>query len=186
MQYIGISIPGAYLIELEPQVDERGFFARTVCIKDFQNHEINGHMVQQSISWNTHKGTLRGIHFQAFPHEEEKLVRVTQGAIYDVIVDLRIDSPAYGHWQAFELNADNRLQLFIPKGVAHGFQTTVDNTEVLYEMTSPFHPDASRGIRWDDTTLAIKWPYPDMISKKGRISPKDKMWPSLSGIQEHS
>lgn len=151
-------LEGAVILEIEAKVDARGLFARTVCREELERHGINAAFVQQSTSWNPHLGTLRGLHFQAPPHEEEKLVRVTRGAVFDVLVDLRPGSASFGKWFSIELSADNRRQIYIPKGVAHGFQTLQPETEVLYEMTVPFHPDAPRGIRWDDPNLAIKWP----------------------------
>lgn len=158
MKFTETSLRGAYMLEIEPHVDERGFFARTVCSTTFAEHGLDGAFVQQSISFNAHKGTLRGLHFQAPPHEEDKLVRVTQGAIFDVIVDIRQGSASFGQWFGVELSAQNHKQVYIPKGFAHGFQTLEDNCEVLYAMTVPFQPGSGRGIRWDDPTLAIAWP----------------------------
>lgn len=175
-------IPGAMLIELKPQADERGFFARSLCVEEFARYGLDGRIAQQSISWNPRRGTLRGLHYQAAPYAEDKLVRVTRGSIYDVIVDLRPQSPTYGHWHSVELSAHNRRQLYIPKGLAHGFQTLEDESEVLYQMTTPFHPDAPRGIRWDDPTLAITWPFPEMARQDGHISPKDRAWPAFQGL----
>lgn len=175
-------IPGALLIDLEPQADERGFFARSLCVEEFARHGLEGRMVQQSLSWNPRRGTLRGLHYQAAPHAEDKLVRVTRGAIFDVIVDLRPGSTTFGHWHGVELNADNRRQLYIPKGLAHGFQTLEDNSEVFYQMTVPFHSDAPRGIRWDDPSLAIAWPSPELARQEGRISAKDYTWPNFKNL----
>lgn len=182
LRFDSTPVAGAFVIDVEPHLDERGFFARTACIAEFESHGANAHFVQQSVSWNPRKGTLRGLHYQASPHQEEKLVRVTRGAIYDVIVDLRPSSPDFGRWFAVELTADNHRQLFIPKGVAHGFQTIQDDTEVLYEMTTPFHPDAPRGIRWNDPSLAITWPFPQLALQPGYVSPKDETWPTLQSI----
>lgn len=182
MRFTSTDIPGAHLIDLEPVSDERGFFARSLCLDEFGRHGLNGHMVQQSISWNPRAGTLRGLHYQASSHAEDKLVRVTRGAIFDVIVDLRDDSPARGRWLGYLLSADNRRQIYIPKGVAHGFQTVEDDAEVLYQMTVPFHPEAQRGLRWDDPTLAIAWPLPELVRREGRISPRDLGWPTLSNL----
>jgi dTDP-4-dehydrorhamnose 3,5-epimerase len=172
-------IRGALLIDLESQADERGFFARNLCVEEFARHGLDGRMVQQSLSWNPRRGTLRGLHYQAAPHAEDKLVRVTRGAIFDVIVDHRPDSATFGRWHGVELSADNRRQLYIPKGLAHGFQTLEDNSEVFYQMTVPFHPDAPRGIRWDDPTLAIAWPLPGLARQEGRISARDCAWPDF-------
>lgn len=158
MRFTETPIPGAWLIDIEPVADARGFFSRTLCVEDFERHGLNGRMVQQSLSWNPQKGTLRGLHYQAAPHAEEKLVRVTRGAVFDVIVDLRCESLTFGRWFGVELGADDRRQLYIPKGVAHGFQTIEDDTEILYEMTVPYRADASRGLRWNDPAVAVAWP----------------------------
>lgn len=182
MHYTPTPIPGAVLIDLEACADERGFFARSLCVEELRQHGLDGHMVQQSVSWNPRRGTLRGLHFQAAPHSEDKLVRVTRGAIFDVIVDLRSNSPTFGRWFGIELCADNRRQLYIPKGLAHGFQTTENDTEVFYQMTVPFHPDAPRGIRWDDPALAIAWPLVDLARQDGRISARDRAWPAFSSL----
>jgi len=176
MKFHPLAIPGAWLLEPDPIEDERGFFARTVCADEFAAHGLDAGFVQQSVSWNRLAGTLRGLHFQCAPHEEAKLVRVTRGAIYDVIVDLRTASPAHGRWTGIRLDAGNRHQLYIPPGVAHGFQTLADDTEILYQMTVPFHPESARGIRWDDPDLAIAWPdCPErIVSAKDRALPRWK------------
>jgi dTDP-4-dehydrorhamnose 3,5-epimerase len=158
MKFTPAPLPGAFVIDIERHEDERGFFARTVCAEEFIRHGLNPRFVQQSVSWNPRAGTLRGMHYQAAPHEEEKLVRATRGAVFDVIVDLRRDSPAFGRWFGIELSANNYRQLYIPRGVAHGFQTLCQDTELAYAMTVPFCPDAARGLRWDDPALAIAWP----------------------------
>ncbi len=158
MRFISLPLSGAFLIDIEPIEDERGFFARSVCVDEFARHGLNARFVQQSLSFNKRAGTVRGLHYQAAPHEEEKLVRVTRGAIYDVIVDLRRDFPTYGRWFGIELSADNHRQLYIPRGFAHGFQTLCHGTEILYEMTVAFQPSAARGLRWDDPQLGISWP----------------------------
>lgn len=175
MTFSPTPIPGAFLIEIEPHGDERGFFARTVCVEEFARHGLNGQFAQQSVSWNSRRGTLRGLHYQAAPWQEEKLVRVTRGAIFDVIVDLRPDSVAYGEWFGTELTAENHRQLYLPKGVAHGFQTLADETEVFYEMTIPYHAEAARGIRWDDAALGIAWPVANPI-----LSDRDRAFPAFS------
>ena len=178
MKFTPAGIEGAFIIEPEPIQDERGFFARTVCEEEFARHGLNGHFVQQSISFNTRKGILRGLHWQVAPHEEEKLVRVTAGAIFDVIVDLRSHSRTYMQWISVELSATNRLALYIPKGVAHGFQTLTEGTEVFYEMTAPFNHEAAQGSRWDDPALAIAWPEPHCAI----ISERDANLPMFSDI----
>ena len=148
----------AYNIEIEQHDDFRGFFARTVCRDEFKNHGLRTDFSQQSISFNPRPGTLRGMHWQAEPYAEEKLVRATRGAIFDVIVDIRPDSKTYKQWHAAELSEHNRRQIYIPKGFAHGFQTLEPDTEVLYEMTVPYHPEASRGFLWNDPAIDIAWP----------------------------
>lgn len=173
MKFTATPLPGAFVIDVDALTDERGFFARTVCAEEFAHHGLNAHFVQQSVSWNLRAGTLRGMHYQAAPHEEDKLVRVTRGAVFDVILDLRRDSPAFGRWFGVELSTDNRRQLYIPRGVAHGFQTLVAETEILYEMTEPFQPASARGLRWDDPDLAIGWPR----CAERIISEKDKGLP---------
>jgi dTDP-4-dehydrorhamnose 3,5-epimerase len=180
MHFHKTPIPGAYLIDIAPYIDERGLFARTVCSEEFSHQGLNAAFIQQSISWNPRKGTMRGLHYQASPHEEEKLVRVTRGAIFDVIVDLRSNSPAYGKYFSTELSAENHKQLYIPKGVAHGFQTIDDDTEVLYEMTTPHFSHAANGIRWDDPMINIAWPYMELATTAGYISENDLSWPTLA------
>ena len=180
MRFVETPLAGAFVVEIEPREDERGFFARTVCVDEFAAVGLNGAFVQQSVSWNPHPGTLRGLHFQMPPHEEDKLVRVTRGAIFDVIVDLRDRSPTYARSWSIELSADRRNAVYIPKGFAHGFQTLAADTEVLYEMTVRFHPDAARGIRWDDPDLAISWPLRPDISDRRNISIADTRHPTLA------
>jgi dTDP-4-dehydrorhamnose 3,5-epimerase len=168
-------LAGAYVIEIEPRGDTRGFFARTVAEDEFATHGLNARFVQQSVSWNPQLGTLRGLHYQAAPYEEDKLVRVTRGAIFDVIVDLRRGSPTYGKWFGIELSADNHRQLYIPKGFAHGFQTTRPDTEISYQMTVPFHAEVAGGVRWDDPAIGIAWPNTAQVL----ISDKDRALPGL-------
>lgn len=167
MIFTDIKIRGAFIVESERREDERGFFARTFCRKEFKAHGLNPDLVQCSISFNKKKGALRGMHYQVAPHEEVKLVRCTMGAIYDVIIDLRPDSPTFKQWVAVDLTADNRRMLYIPEGFAHGFQTLEDNTEVLYQMSEFYHPESARGVRWNDPVFGIKWPSrPTFISNK--------------------
>lgn len=168
MKFIRADLAGAYLIEIETMEDERGFFARTFCRDEFAAHGLQPIFVQCDVSFNTYKGTLRGMHFQGNPHEEAKLVRCTRGAIYDVIVDIRKGSPTYMQWAAMELTAENRKMAYIPEGFAHGFQTLEDKCEVFYQMSEMYHPRHARGIRWNDPSLAIRWPLPSPI-----VSPKD-------------
>lgn len=158
MNFTPLRLPGTFLVELDLLSDERGFFARSWCEQEFTAQGLNPHIMQCSISFNHKKGTLRGMHYQAEPHEEAKLVRCTQGAIYDVLLDLRSDSPTYCRWTAHELSAANRRMLYIPEGVAHGFQTLSDNAEVFYQISEFYHGDLSRGVRWNDPAFGITWP----------------------------
>lgn len=158
MIFTQTAIPGALIIDIERKEDQRGFFARTSCVDEFAAQGLSFCPVQTSISWNPRRGTLRGLHYQLFPHAEAKIVRCTAGAIYDVLVDVRPNSRERGRWVGIELNATNRRSLFIPEGVAHGFQTLTAEAEVYYQMSTRYHPSAARGIRWDDTILGIDWP----------------------------
>ena len=173
MKFISTEIAGVWLIVPEPIEDERGSFARLFCRREFEAHGLNAELAQCSASFNKRKGTLRGLHFQAEPHGEEKIVRCTRGAIYDVIADLRRDSPSFRRWRGFELTADNRMMVYVPRGVAHGFLTMSDDTEVFYQMSEFHHPEAARGVRWDDPSLAIRWPQvpPALISDSDRSLP---------------
>ena len=173
MKFISTEIAGVWLIVPEPIEDERGSFARLFCRREFETRGLNSELVQCSTSFNRLKGTLRGMHFQAEPHGEEKIVRCTRGAMYDVIADLRRDSPSFRRWSGFELTADNRMMVYVPRGVAHGFLTTSDDTEVFYQMSEFHHPESARGVRWDDPSLAIRWPQvpPALISDSDRSLP---------------
>jgi len=172
MKFLETNLKGAYVIEIEPIVDHRGFFARSWCEQEFRDRGLNANLVQCNISFNLQKGTLRGMHYQSHPHEEAKLVRCTQGAIYDVIIDLRPVSPTFKQWFAVELSAANRQMIYIPEGFAHGFQTLEDNTEVFYQMAEFFHLESAQGIRWDDPAFRIKW-----INGSKVISQKDLSYP---------
>jgi len=163
------ALPGAFTIELERRADERGFFARTWCQREFAEHQLNAALVQCSISFNKHKGTLRGIHYQTPPFEEAKLVRCTSGAIYDVIVDLRQHSPAFKQSFGINLTAHNHTMLYIPEGIAHGFLTLGDNTEVFYQMSEVYCPTHCAGIRWNDPLFGVQWPFePSIMSERDR------------------
>jgi dTDP-4-dehydrorhamnose 3,5-epimerase len=151
-------LKGAFLIEPERKEDQRGFFARTWCQQEFEDHGLNPKLVQCSVSFNNKKGTLRGMHFQVAPFEETKLVRCTKGEIFDVIIDLRSDSQTFKKYFSVLLNEQNRLMLYIPPGFAHGFQTMVDNTEVFYQMSQLYSPEHARGVRWNDPVFGIQWP----------------------------
>lgn len=172
MIFTETKLKGAFIIDLEPIQDERGLFARTWCKKEFEDHGLNPNLVQCNTSFNKKKGTLRGMHYQAAPYEEAKLVRCTMGAIYDVIIDIRKGSKTYMQLFACELTAKNRKILYVPEGFAHGFQTLEDNTEVFYQMSEFYHPEYARGIRWNDLAFILKWPLPDPI-----LSEKDQSYP---------
>lgn len=172
MKFSETSIPGAYLLELEPLGDERGFFARSWCSDEFARRGLNAKLAQCNISYNRKRGTLRGMHYQAEPFPEAKLVRCTMGAIYDVILDLRRDSAAFRRWESFELSAANRHMLYVPEGVAHGFQSLEDDCEVFYQMSEHYHPECARGVRWDDPAFDIKWPLPSLA-----VSDRDRSFP---------
>ncbi|MBP1735805.1 MAG: dTDP-4-dehydrorhamnose 3,5-epimerase, partial [Deltaproteobacteria bacterium] len=156
--------------------DERGFFARSFCAKEFKEHGLNQNIAQCNISYNGKKGTLRGMHYQAAPHEEAKLVRCTMGAIYDVIIDLRPDSSTFKKWIGVELTKENRRMLYVPEGFAHGFQTLEDHTEVLYQMSEFHHPEWARGVRWNDPTFGIFWPVNVEIISIGDQQYLDFKW----------
>ena len=168
MIFTELPLTGAFLIEPERLSDERGFFARVLCTRDFAARGLKTDFVQSSISFNNRVGTLRGLHYQEPPHAETKLVRCTQGAAFDVLLDLRPDSPTYKLWYGLEITAENRRAVYIPEGIAHGFQTLCDDTELLYSISSYYEPAAARGVRWNDPTLAIAWPIspPSIISEK--------------------
>lgn len=163
MKFTQSSLPGAYVVELEPIGDERGFFARMWCREEFQALGLSTVVEQSSISFNRRKGTLRGMHYQAAPREEVKLVRCTRGAIYDVILDLRADSPAFCRWFAVELTPGNGKMVYIPAGFAHGYQTLADESEVLYQISEAYRPEMARGVRWNDPAFQIEWPIRNPI-----------------------
>lgn len=151
-------IGGAFLITLEPVADERGSFARTFSADEFEAHGLDARVVQCNVSTNVRAGTLRGLHYQAEPRAEAKLVRCSRGAIFDVVVDLRAGSPTRLRWFGAELSAGNGRMLFVPAGLAHGFQTLVDDSEVVYQMSEAYSPEHARGVRWDDPAFGIEWP----------------------------
>jgi dTDP-4-dehydrorhamnose 3,5-epimerase len=175
MLFCQAKLPGVFEIQVEPHVDERGSFARLWCQKEFEANGIHSKLVQCSISVNTRKGTLRGIHFQAHPHEETKLVRCVKGAIYDVVLDLRPSSPRFMDWFAAELTAANRKAVYIPEGCAHGFLTLEDDTEVFYQMSEFYSAESARGVRWNDLAFGITWPGKvEVISERDRTYPDYK------------
>jgi dTDP-4-dehydrorhamnose 3,5-epimerase len=175
MNWAPTAVVGAFLLTPEPHRDERGFLARTYCEREFEDRGIRLRWVQCSVSYNVDAGTLRGLHYQAVPHAESKLVRCTRGAIYDVVVDLRPDSESYLEHVAVNLSADNRAALFVPEGCAHGFQTLEPGTEVFYQMSEFYAPGHGRGVRWNDPVLGIRWPD----AAKRIISERDASYPDF-------
>ncbi|MBV8091463.1 MAG: dTDP-4-dehydrorhamnose 3,5-epimerase [Alphaproteobacteria bacterium] len=175
MMFTATLLEGAWLIELDRREDERGFFARIWCRRELAAQGLDAEIAQQSLSYNRHRGTVRGLHFQRPPQEETKIVRCTCGGIFDVMVDLRRWSPTYLRWQGFELTAENRKALYVPKGFAHGFQTLADNSEVMYQMSEFYASEAAGGYRFDDAAFGIIWPLPVTV-----ISERDLGWAPVS------
>jgi len=175
MRFSETSLPGVWTIELEELGDERGWFARTFDVKEFRARGMNPTVAQCNASFNAGRGTLRGMHYQAEPHGESKLVRCVRGAIFDVAIDLRPDSPTYCRWFGVELGADSSRMLYMPEGIAHGFQTLSDDCEVLYQMGHEYVPASQRGVRWDDLSFGIDWPVAVVA-----ISEKDRSYPDFS------
>lgn len=171
MKFIETILKGAFVIEPELIEDERGFFARAFCRREFEAHGLNPNLVQCSMSFNRQRGTLRGMHYQVPPYAECKLVRCTRGAIYDVIVDLRPNSPTFRRWVAVDLTTENRRILYVPQDFAHGFQTLTDNTEVFYQISEYYAPECSKGARWNDPAFQIRWPLETLI-----ISTRDQSY----------
>lgn len=169
------TLKDAMLIDLERRGDDRGFFARTYCQKEFSAKGLDVNYTQQNTSSSVYKGTLRGMHFQKAPHGETKLIRCLKGAIVDIIIDIRPDSPTYMKWEAFELNDENKRMLYVPKGFAHGFQTVSDHVEVTYLVDGFYEPKAEGGVRWNDPAIGIQWPLEPTV-----MSDKDKSWPDFS------
>jgi dTDP-4-dehydrorhamnose 3,5-epimerase len=174
MRFELAEVIGAFLIEPERITDERGFFARIWCRDEFAAHGLNPALAQANVSFNHRKGTLRGMHYQAAPHQEAKLVRCTRGAIWDVVLDLRPGSPTYRAWTGAELSDANRAMLYVPEGCAHGFLTLTDAAEVAYQMSVSYAPDAARGVRYDDPAFGIEWPGAVMV-----ISQRDASYPDV-------
>ena len=174
MRFIDTGLAGAYVIELEERRDSRGFFARTFDSRIFAEHGLNPNVAQCNLSYNLRKGTLRGVHYQEPPAAEAKLVRCIRGAIWDVAIDLRPDSPTYLRHFAIELSAENRLALYIPERFGAAYQSLSDGTEVTYQVSEFYTPELERGLRYDDPVLGIEWPLP-----VAEISPKDASWPLL-------
>lgn len=175
MIFTETEITGLFVIELEHLQDDRGFFARSFCREEFSAHGLDPHVEQCNVSFNKHKGGLRGLHFQRHPYEESKLVRCTSGALFDVVVDVRKNSPTFGQTFSTELSQQNRRMLFLPEGMAHGYQTLADNTEVFYQMSRAYQPNSSSGIHYADPALGIAWPAPPQY-----LSENDQNWPILA------
>ena len=167
MRFISLPLDGAFLIELEPIRDDRGFFARAFAADEFAQQGLVHEFVQAGIAFNPRARTLRGMHYQVAPHGEVKLIRCTAGAVYDVIVDIRSESPTYRQWASVELSAENRRTLYVPQGFAHGYVTLADGAELLYQMSVPHHAPSARGVRWNDVAFGISWPVePAVISER--------------------
>ena len=170
-------LKGAFLIEPEKFEDQRGFFARSFSDQEFSDRGLRSHFVEAGISFSLRRHTVRGMHFQAAPNAQAKLVRCTRGAIFDAMIDLRAESPTYKQWFAHELTAENRLMLYIPEGFAHGFQTLEDETEVFYQMSERYTQPSERGVRWNDPVFSIEWPETENII----INERDRTYPDFRG-----
>lgn len=172
MKFSKTKIAGVFEIEIEPFLDDRGFFARTWCRKEFEAQGLDPKLVQCSVSFNTRKGTLRGIHYQEAPYAEAKLIRCVRGSVFDVVVDLRSSSPTFKQWVAVVLNSEKHNMVFVPQGCAHGFLTLENETEVFYQMSEFYDAESARGIRWNDPAFRIAWPDKvEVISKRDRTYP---------------
>jgi dTDP-4-dehydrorhamnose 3,5-epimerase len=176
MRFTPTRVDGAYLVDLDARGDGRGFFARMWCRDELEAQGLEGGFVQTNNALSESRGTLRGLHYQVAPHEEVKLVRCVRGAIFDVVVDVRPQSPTYLSWMGAELTSENRRMMNVPRGCAHGLMTLVDATEVIYSVSHPYTPDAERGIRWDDPRFGIVWPDVGTLT----ISEKDRQWPDFA------
>ena len=174
MIYTPSRIPGAWVIDITPIKDARGFFAMTWLPDELRERGMNPNLAQCNLAFNHKRGTLRGMHFQKTPHAQAKIIRVTRGAVLDVIVDLRDDSPTYRQWDAVELTAENHRMFYMPEGIAHGYITLVDDTEAYYHASAPWAPQAESGVRWDDPAFAIEWPFAPTV-----VSERDGGWPLL-------
>jgi dTDP-4-dehydrorhamnose 3,5-epimerase len=179
VKYTPTDVEGVMIVDIEPHRDDRGFFSRSFCAEEFEEFGLLPGVVQTSISYNYARGTMRGLHRQAPPYAEAKLVRCTRGAIADVAVDVRPESPTYGKHVMVQLSADNRRSLFLPPYVAHGFQTLADNTEVFYQMSGPYQAGSGQGLRWDEPEFGVDWPLPVTV-----ISDKDASWPLLRSVSQ--
>jgi dTDP-4-dehydrorhamnose 3,5-epimerase len=173
MKFVATPVDGAYLVEPTPRVDDRGFFGRVWCTDEFAAQGLNASFVQCNDSLSRRRGTLRGLHYQVAPFSEVKLIRCVHGAIFDVLVDLRPQSPTYLRWYGAQLTGENRTMMYVPEGCAHGYLTLEDDTEVIYPVTCAYRPDAERGVRWNDPAFGIVWPEVGPLT----LSPKDEGWP---------
>jgi dTDP-4-dehydrorhamnose 3,5-epimerase len=178
MKFSPTTLSGLWLIDLELREDERGFFARTFCENEFAQQGLNTHWPQCNLTLTKKRGTIRGMHFQADPKPEIKLIRCAAGQIFDVLVDVRVNSPTFGKWEGFELSGENRRQLYVPGGFAHGFQCLTDDCEVFYQMSEFYFSERARGLRWDDPAVGINWPLADVF-----ISDRDRNLPDLRHLQ---
>lgn len=175
MTFTETRLPGAWIVDLTPIHDHRGFFAMTWAASEFAARGLDASLAQCNLAFNHRKGTLRGLHFQRAPHEQVKLVRCVRGAVYDVIVDLRPESPAFRQWAGVELTADNRRMLYVPAGLAHGYVTLSDAVEVIYQASTPWAHESEGGVRWDDPAFGIEWPFEPIV-----ISERDATWPLIA------
>jgi dTDP-4-dehydrorhamnose 3,5-epimerase len=174
MTFLETKLGGVFEVDLELNSDERGFFARSWCEREFANQGLDSKLVQCNISQNRRKNTLRGIHYQETPFAETKLVRCTAGAVYDVVLDLRRESPSFKQWFGVALSAENRKAIYIPEGCGHGFLTLTDDAEIMYQMSEFYHPEAARGVRWNDPSFQIQWPGNVAV-----ISERDRTYPDF-------
>lgn len=172
MIFTATKLSGAFIVEIEQLSDDRGFYARTWCQREFQARNLNSNLVQSNLAYTKRKGTLRGMHYQIPPHEEAKLVRCTSGAIFDVLIDLRQESPTYKQWLGVRLTAENHVMIYVPEGFAHGYQTLEDDIEVSYQVSQYYYPEAERGLCYKDPSFGIEWPLDVQV-----ISEKDSNWP---------
>jgi dTDP-4-dehydrorhamnose 3,5-epimerase len=179
MRFQETGLHGVWLIEPVPIWDQRGFFSRVFCVSEFGEHGLEDRFVQHSVSYSRIRGTLRGMHFQREPHAETKIVTCLKGAIWDIVTDVRKDSPTFGEWKAFELTAENRYQLYIPQGFAHGFQSLVDDVEVSYLISAFYTPQAAGGFRYDDPAFGITWPLAPTVT-----SERDRNWPDFAATSQ--
>ncbi len=177
MEFIETTLAGAFVVRPRRIDDHRGFFARAFCADEFREHGLNPDMLQLNVGFSHKQGTVRGLHYQKAPHAEAKFVRCTRGAVYDVVVDIRPDSPTRGRWVGVELTADNGSMLYAPEGLAHGYQTLVDETEIYYMTTARYAAASAHGVRFDDPAFGIEWPLPVSV-----ISDPDRSWPDFQPI----